>query len=170
MRKALIAMLVTAAPAYAQQAGGLSVGGAGLGPMPLQPEIAASAPLHQNLGDVRAINPARGREGIHQSAIAAIRGDSGYLGGFFRGQPMAASRQPPPEFAMPDFVTIVEAPFIQNNFGSPVAVETAGPATINAHESPVAVNSGPGKLEQKVDSAVNIATGTGNVAKQEVKR
>jgi len=141
-----------------------------MGPMPLQPEMSAMGPLHQGTADVRSINPARGREARHQAAITAIRGDAGYLGGFFRGQAMAPSRQPVPEFAMPDFLTIIEAPFIQNNYGSPVSVETAGPATINAEDSPVAVNSGSGTLEQNIDNAVNIATGTGNVAKQEVVR
>lgn len=149
--------------------GGLAVTGPGMGPMPLQPELPLGAPLHQTPSDIRAANPARAREAAHQSSIAAIRGDAGFLAGFFHGQPLAASRQPPPDFAMPDFVTIIQAPFTQNNYGSPVAVNTNGaPATINAKDSPVAVNSGPGKVEQNINSAVNIAAGTGNVAVQKV--
>lgn len=172
-RTALLSLAVTAAlcavlptPGAAQSAGGLQVAGPGMGAM-LQPEFPLGAPLHRNPADVKAVNPARTRDATHQSSIAAIRGDAGYLGGFFRGQPLAASRQPPPEFAMPDFLTIIEAPFIQNNYGSPVSVDTNGaPATINAKDSPVAVNSGSGTVEQT--NNVNVAAGTGNVAVQEV--
>lgn len=157
------------ATAAAQQVGGMPVAGPGMGPLML-PEPTVVGALHQAPADVRAANPARTRQGRHQAAITAIRGDAGTLGGFFHGQPLAPSRQPPPDFAMPDFITIIDAPFIQNNFGSPVSVATDGPATINAQDSPVAVNSGSGTLEQKVDSAVNIATGTGNTAQQVVKK
>lgn len=165
-----LAFILWSTAAAAQQVGGMQVAGPGMGPLPLMPEPVMGGPLHQTPADVRAANPARARQATHQQAIAAIRGDAGYLGGFFHGQPLAASRQPPPDLSMPDFVTIIDAPFIQNNFGSPVSVATDGPATINAQNSPVAVNAGPGKLEQKVDSAVNIATGTGNTARQEVRK
>lgn len=164
---AVLALCTTAAAA--QQVGGMPVAGPGMGPLPLQPEPIMAGALHQTPSDVKSANPARTREARAQQSIAAIRGDAGFLGGFFHGQPVAASRQPPPpELPMPDFLTVIEAPFIQNNFGSPVSVATQGPATINAQDSPVAVNAGPGKLEQKVDSAVNIAAGTGNVATQKV--
>ncbi|MBC7951079.1 MAG: hypothetical protein H7Z12_04540 [Rhodospirillaceae bacterium] len=153
------------ASAAAQSAGGLLVTGPGMGPLPLQPEFPVGAPLHRNPADVKSANPARAREATHQQSIAAIRGDAGYLGGFFHGQPLAASRQPPPDFAMPNFLTIIEAPFIQNNFGSPVSVDTNGaPATINANDSPVAV----GKVEQ--NNNVNVAAGEGNVAVQKVAK
>ncbi|MBC7906263.1 MAG: hypothetical protein H7Y60_05885 [Rhodospirillaceae bacterium] len=169
-RAGLLSFAVTAAltaSAAAQSAGGLQVAGPGMGPMPLQPDLPLGAPLHRSPADVKSANPARAREATHQSSIAAIRGDAGYLGGFFHGQPLAVSRQPPPDFAMPDFLTIIEAPFIQNNFGSPVSVDTNGaPATINAKDSPVAVASGSGKVEQ--NNNVNIAAGEGNVAVQEV--
>jgi hypothetical protein len=167
---AAIAIALWSTAAAAQQVGGMPVAGPGMGPLPLQPEPIMAGALHQTPADVKSANPARMREARHQQSIAAIRGDAGYLGGFFHGQPLAPSRQPPPDFAMPDFVTIIDAPFIQNNFGSPVSVATDGPATINAEHSPVAVNAGPGKQEQRVDSAVNIATGTGNTAKQQVVR
>ncbi|HLO78118.1 MAG TPA: hypothetical protein VK196_16815 [Magnetospirillum sp.] len=169
LRAGAALLVLWTAAAAAQQVGGSSVAGPGMGPLPLQPEPIMAGPLHQTPADVKAANPARTRQARHQAAIAAIRGDAGYLGGFFHGQPLAPSRQPPPDFAMPNFLTVIEAPFIQNNYGSPVSVATDGPATINAEHSPVAVNSGPGKLEQKVNSAVNIATGTGNVARQEVR-
>jgi hypothetical protein len=170
MTRALAAALFAmwSATAAAQQVGGMPVMGPGMGPLPLQPEPIMAGPLHQTPSDIKAANPARARSARHQQAITAIRGDAGFLGGFFHGQPLAPSRQPPPDLAMPDFVTIIDAPFIQNNFGSPVSVATDGPATINADHSPVAVNSGSGKQVQKVDSAVNIATGTGNTAKQQV--
>lgn len=167
---AAAALALWSTAAAAQQVGGMPVAGPGMGPLPLQPEPTLVGAPHQAPTDVKAANPARARQARHQTSIAAIRGDAGFLGGFFHGQPLAPSRQPPPDFAMPDFVTIIDAPFIQNNFGSPVSVATDGPATINAQNSPVAVNAGPGKLEQKVDSAVNIAAGTGNTAQQQVAR
>lgn len=164
------ALALTSGGAAAQQVGGMPVAGPGMGPAPLLPEPMLIGPPHQTPADVKAANPARARQARHQTAVTAIRGDAGYLGGFFHGQPLAPSRQPPPDLAMPDFITVIDAPFIQNNFGSPVSVATDGPATINADHSPVAVNAGPGTLEQKVDSAVNIAAGTGNTATQKVER
>lgn len=171
MLRAIPAALLAlcSAAAAAQQVGGMPVAGPGMGPL-LQPEPTLLGTPHQSPADVKAANPARARQARHQASIAATRGDAGFLGGFFHGQPLAPSRQPHPDFALPDFLTIIEAPFIQNNFGSPISVATNGPATINAKDSPVAVNSGSGKLEQKVDSAVNIATGTGNTARQQVVR
>lgn len=169
-RLAALALFALCSPAAAQQVGGLSVAGPGMGPMPLQPDLGIGAPLRETPADIKAANPARGRSATHQEAIAKIRGDAGFLGGFVQGQPLAPSRQPPLEFPEPAFFTFVEAPVIVNSFGSPVSIDASGAAApvVNASDSPVAINTGPGSLEQNNDSAVNIATGSGNVAQQTV--
>lgn len=61
-------------------------------------------------------NPSVRRSSVNQQAITRIRGDAGYLAGFNKGQPLAASRQPPVQ-PDPGF-TIIDAPFIVNNFNS----------------------------------------------------
>lgn len=178
-RLAVFAMLALCGPiveqgAAAQEAGGLAIAGPGPGPMPLQPELSVGAPLRQTPADVASANPARARSATHQAAIAKVRGDAGFLAGFFQGQPLAASRQPPPEFLPPAFFTFIEAPLTVNTFGSPVSIDAGGEGAaapvVNATDSPVAINTGSGTLEQNVDSAVNIAAGTGNVARQTVTR
>lgn len=182
-RLAVIAMLALCGPivaqgaiaqgAGAQEAGGLAIAGPGPGPGPLQPELGVGAPLRQTPADVASANPARARRLTHQAAISKVRGDAGFLAGFFQGQPLAASRQPPPEFLPPAFFTFIEAPLTVNTFGSPVSIDAGGDAAapvINATDSPVAINTGSGTLEQNIDSAVNIAAGTGNVARQTVTR
>nr|WP_222528160.1 hypothetical protein [Azospirillum sp. 412522] len=62
-------------------------------------------------------NPSVSRSSVHQQSITRIRGDAGYLAGFNKGQPLAASRQPPVQPVDPSF-TIIDAPFIVNNFNS----------------------------------------------------
>jgi hypothetical protein len=161
------ALALYATAAAAQSAGGLAVTSAGLGPM-MPPALAAGAPLHAAPADVGAANPARARSARDQQAVAQIRGDSGFLGGFFHGQPIAASRQPPPP--LPEFNTFVDAPFIVNNFGNPVTIDApAGQApTVNAKDSAVTVNTGSGKVENHITTATNVAIGNNNVANQRV--
>lgn len=180
LKAAALLLALGSGSAAAQQAGGLVVGGVGMGPGGLQPEVSAAAPLRQTPTDIRSVNPARRHSASNQTAIARIRGDAGYLAGFSKGQPLAISRQPPPEFAMPDFNTFIDAPFIINNFGNAVTIDAgggeggeggdgSGAPTINTQDSTVAINTGPGKIEQNTTSAVNIAAGTGNVAQQVVE-
>lgn len=172
IRLATLAVFALCTQAAAQEAGGLAIAGPGMGPMPLQPDLAVGAPLRQTPADVKSANPARARSATHQAAITKIRGDAGFLAGFAQGQPLAASRQPPLQFPEPAFFTFIEAPLTVNTFGSPVSIDAGGEGggvpVINATDSPVAINTGSGTLEQTVDSAVNIAAGSGNVAKQTV--
>lgn len=160
--------------ASAQEAGGLGIGqGGGIDPAAfnqatLLPQQMMGGPLYQAPADVRAANPARDRRAVHQEAIARVRGDAGFLEGFAGGQPVAPSRQPPPEFLPP--VTFIDAPFIINNVGSAVSIDLEqGTMTSDGTDGPQ--QSGlPVALPSitNIGSAVNIAAGTGNVAQQTI--
>ncbi len=135
----MLAVVLLAPAAFAAEEGGLAVTGPGLGPtasLPAPP--AAAGPVFQTGPNLQATNPARARLANGPQSIGLIRGDGGFLAGFGHGQPLAASRQPPP----PEAVTVVEAPVTVNNYQSP---------TITA-----------------VNSTVNLATGSDNVATQTV--
>ncbi len=120
----IAALALLTGAASAQEAGGLGVSGPGLGQMhqgrPAQDGAGVAGPLARAPADVKAANPARAREEVAQQAIASIRGDAGYLAGFHFGQPLAASRQPPPDFGPPLDLTVIEAPFIVNSQDSVV--------------------------------------------------
>jgi hypothetical protein len=205
----IAAIALWSANAAAQTAGGLSVSGPGFGQLPMsslsQGGGASGSPLSRPT-DVRAANPARSHQATDQQAIARIRGDAGYLAGFQFGQPLAASRQPPPPDVAPvPDITFINDPFIVNNDNSVVtlsvgdnntsqqgsgAVSNAGtgsaagtPATQsktvplvappkNSHQpatlaSTLAASFGVPELNNS-GSVVNLAVGTGNVAKQQV--
>ncbi len=130
----LAALALLGGTAAAQDAGGFSVNpqlgaavgmsmGMGMGMPPLlprQPVFVNAAPRGAPPG-ATVTNPAVSRQAKHQQAIAKIRGDAGFLGGFNKGQALAASRQPPPEPIVPSF-TFIDAPFIVNNFDSSLAL------------------------------------------------
>lgn len=101
---------------------GMSMGmGMGMPPlMPRQPVFANAAPRGAPPG-ATVTNPNVSRKELSQQAITKIRGDAGFLGGFNKGQALAASRQPPPEPITPTF-NFIDAPFIVNNFDSSLAL------------------------------------------------
>lgn len=120
--------------AAAQDAGGFSVNpqlgaavgmsmGMGMGMPPLLPRqpVFVNAAQRGAPPGATVTNPNVSRQAKHQQAIAKIRGDAGFLGGFNKGQALAASRQPPPEPIVPNF-TFIDAPFIVNNFDSSLAL------------------------------------------------
>ncbi|WP_448203301.1 hypothetical protein [Azospirillum sp. sgz302134] len=131
------ALALLSGTAAAQDAGGFSVDprlgatvgmsmGMGMGMPPLLPR----QPVFVNAGPRGAppgatvTNPAVSRKQVHQQAIAKIRGDAGFLGGFNKGQALAASRQPPPEPVVPVFPTFnfIDAPFTVNNVDSSLSL------------------------------------------------
>ena len=144
---------------------------------------------------VAAVNPARARQGANQAAIAKIRGDAGFLAGFQQGVPLAASRQPaPPPIEFPPPVVFIDASATFNNFQSVVNLEllqqggTEGEPPVEA-QGPEAGPQVPGAPAKggvppqrgggrpnvqinntdgvvAIDSFVNAAIGTGNVAQQ----
>ncbi|CAO3425538.1 hypothetical protein [Azospirillum endophyticum] len=120
---AITALLLTAGTAAAQTTGGIAfppgpIPGAAMAqafaqtprlPVSVNPTPRGAPP------GAMVTNPSLRRSAVNQQAITRIRGDAGYLAGFNKGQPLAASRQPPP--VDPSF-TIIDAPFIVNNFNS----------------------------------------------------
>lgn len=118
------ALLLTAGTAAAQVTGGIAfppgpIPGAAMAqafsqtprlPVSVNPTPRGAPP------GAMVTNPSVRRSTVNQQAITRIRGDAGYLAGFNKGQPLAASRQPPVQ-PDPGF-TIIDAPFIVNNFNS----------------------------------------------------
>ncbi|MBP2312535.1 hypothetical protein [Azospirillum soli] len=190
---------------------GMSMGmGMGMPPlMPRQPVFVNAAKRGAPPGAL-VTNPGVSRKAVHQEAITKVRGDAGFLAGFNKGQPLAASRQKPVEPFVPNF-TFIDAPFIVNNLNSTLALTfgdnnvsgqgfpqeggipvegggaghpaphpTPAPATPPAGEiDPVLSNFGPlphlptalatgGVQFNNVGTAVNVASGQGNVALQQV--
>lgn len=177
------ALLLTAGTAAAQVTGGIAfppgpIPGAAMAqafsqaprlPVSVNPTPRGAPP------GAMVTNPSVRRSSVNQQAITRIRGDAGYLAGFNKGQPLAASRQPPVQ-PDPGF-TIIDAPFIVNNFNSALnfafgdgnvsqqqlgdgaagPVETAAPAQ-PAHEpapapAPSAKPAGPSTLDLLMSTA-----------------
>ncbi len=185
---------------------GMSMGmGMGMPPLlPRQPVFVNAARRGAPPGAL-VTNPGVSRKAVHQETITKVRGDAGFLGGFNKGQPLAASRQKPVEPFVPNF-TFIDAPFIVNNLNSTLALTfgdnnvsgqnlppeggipveggaghtTPAPAAPPAGEiDPVLSNFGPlphlptalatgGVQFNNVGTAVNVASGQGNVALQQV--
>ncbi|PWC90919.1 hypothetical protein TSH100_02610 [Azospirillum sp. TSH100] len=118
-------LLLTAGTAAAQVTGGIAFppgpipGAAMAQAFPQTPRLPVSVnPTPRGAPPGAMVtNPSVRRSTMNQQAITRIRGDAGYLAGFNKGQPLAASRQPPVQPADPSF-TIIDAPFIVNNFNS----------------------------------------------------
>ena len=130
----LAALALLGGTAAAQDAGGFSVSpqlgaavgmsmGMGMGMPPLLPRqpVFVNAARRGAPPGATVTDPNVSRQAKHQQAIAKLRGDAGFLGGFNKGQALAASRQPPPEPIVPAF-TFIDAPFIVNNFDSSLAL------------------------------------------------
>ncbi len=91
---ALAVLAALAAPATAQESGGIALapqiarGPTGLARLPsfARPGVTAA--------DVQASMTATDRSARHQDMIARLRGDAGYLGGFAFGTPLSPSVQP----------------------------------------------------------------------------
>lgn len=179
------ALLLTAGTAAAQVTGGIAfppgpIPGAAMAqafsqaprlPVSVNPTPRGAPP------GAMVTNPSVRRSSVNQQAITRIRGDAGYLAGFNKGQPLAASRQPPVQ-PDPGF-TIIDAPFIVNNFnsalnfafgdgnvsqqqlgdGSAGPVETAAPAPPAPEPAPApapapsAKPAGPSTLDLLMSSA-----------------
>jgi hypothetical protein len=182
------ALLLTAGTAAAQVTGGIAfppgpIPGAAMAqafsqaprlPVSVNPTPRGAPP------GAMVTNPSVRRSSVNQQAITRIRGDAGYLAGFNKGQPLAASRQPPVQ-PDPGF-TIIDAPFIVNNFNSAlnfafgdgnVSQQPAGPSTLDLLMStagplphlPTALAHG-GVQFNNVNTVTNTAVGTRNRATQ----
>lgn len=158
------ALMLTAAPAFAQEVGGiqltpqvLNTADAQQQAMNLALSLLQRAQLAQQLQmshgmalaqqgfqpspptSPNAVNPSAGRSAINQQTIANLRGDPGFLAGFSGGQPLAASRLkpllPPPTF-----------------------IDQSHTFVVNAVESPVSIGNG-NIVHQQVVNTTAISRG-----------
>jgi len=117
-------LLLSAGPVLAQDTGGIGFPASGIASanlaqafaQPARQPVYASATRRGAPPGAMVTNPGKSRKELHQQMIAKVRGDAGFLAGFQQGQPLAASRNPPP-LAQPS-LTFIDAPFIVNNINS----------------------------------------------------
>src|SRR5690349_15663959 len=114
MRRILIPGLLllgaAALPAAAQESGGLSLSPEALSvgvPRGLARPLQCTVPGFTGADRQAAPTPA-GRGQRNRDMIARLRGDGGFIDGFAFGQPLAASRQPPPPPVEPLVPVIID--------------------------------------------------------------
>lgn len=138
-------LLLSAGAAVAQDAGGIGFAPGGVSAAnlaqafaqpPRQPVFASGIPRGAPAGAM-VTNPSKSRKEFHQQMIAKVRGDAGFLAGFQKGQPLAASRNPLPEIQ--PSLTFIDAPFIVNNVDSSLNIAFGEG---NSTEQGVATNNG----------------------------
>lgn len=194
-RSLLLALALAAAAggtAAAQEAGGVrpSPGAAGpvglTQPLPVVYQAFTPADLHQGYTATMAGHvgvAAANRQAAHRDRVARLRGDGGYLDGFFFGQPVAGSRLPPPPPLEPVFNYVALQPVLIDNFGGPIAI-TSGDGNVIQQQSasgsgPIAqqqvatvsrrANGGPeesaadGLAVSPEGGGINLVTGRGNI-------
>jgi hypothetical protein len=162
-RSLLLALALAAAAggsSAAQEAGGVrpaagtAAGPVGLTqPLPVVYQAFTPAEIHQGAtatltGHVGVA--AVSRQAAHRDRVARLRGDGGYLDGFFFGQPVAASRLPPLPPLEPVFNYVALQPVLIDNFGGPIAV-TNGDGNVIQQQSA----SGPGPIAQQQVATVS---------------
>jgi hypothetical protein len=190
---AILALLASTAPAWAQDTGGVR-----LAPNMARGPVGIAQPLPFTLPSITAADlqgqgrmAAADRQARNQDMIARLRGDAGYLAGFSFGQPLALSRQKPPQgggFGFDDGSAAVAPELVINNLDGPIAIavgnsnviqqQTAhgsGPiaqqqvATVSGktQQVPSAPGSAPGGLSLSAGAgALNIVTGNGNIVQR----
>jgi hypothetical protein len=164
---AALAMLVSAAPSWAQEAGGLRLApGGGSGPVGLARALPFTPMPFVTARDIQASAMPADRSAKHQQMIAGLRGDAGFLGGFSFGTPRAASRQQvqvaqDDGFFDPGFGFGFEPGFDPGSGGG--GGRRGGRPVIINNQGPLAVTVGDGNLVQQQS-----ATGPGPVAQQQV--
>jgi hypothetical protein len=174
---AALAALAFAAPAGAQESGGVPLApGAIGGPVGLArplPFVQTFITAH----DVQGGMSAASRQSLHQNMITRLRGDPGYLAGFSGGMPLAPSRQPPPPD--PEFFDFPGGGGGHHHHRQPIIINQ-GPVAIAVGDGNVIQQqsaSGPGPIAQQQvatlpggktigGGAVNVVTGSGNIIQQ----
>lgn len=148
----ILAVLAMAAPAAAQEAGGLALApGTNGGPVGLARPLPFVRPPFLTARDLQGGITAADRQAQHQNMITKLRGDAGFLAGFSFGTPLAASRQQVQ--TLPD-----DAGFgFRRRHG-----HGDGPIIIN-NEGPLALTVGNGNVVQQQSSS-----GSGPIAQQQV--
>jgi hypothetical protein len=160
-----LAAVAAAGSSAAQEAGGVRIApGAGGGPvglaqlLPFTSQGATAADIHRGATVVATLHggvPAADRRARHQSTIARLRGDGGYLEGFAFGQPLAVSRAPlaPPV----DLGLLALQPIVIENSGGPIAIATGDGGIIQQQ-----VANGAGPIAQQ--QVTTVARGAGGEA------
>lgn len=153
---AVLTMLVSALPAAAQETGGMAIAPQFLGQGAIKglarPLLSARTPF-LTAHDVQNGMTAADHQAQNQNMITRLRGDTGFLGGFQFGQPLAPSRQ----LAGQDQGFGFDGGYPQRHRHEPQ------PIIIN-NEGPLAVTNGNGNLVQQ-QSSIGAA---GPVAQQQV--
>jgi hypothetical protein len=178
------ALLALAAPAMAQESGGLHISAAaGTGPHGLA-QLLPQVRTLITAADVQGGMTAADRQAKNQDMITRLRGDPGFLSGFSFGQPLAASRQPQPvdsgfgffgdhhhhhhhggggdQAIVNDQANVTnQAPLAQSN-GAGTGHSRRAPIVIN-NQGPLAVTVGNDNVVQQ-----QTASGSGPIALQQV--
>jgi hypothetical protein len=151
---AFLAASLLAAPALAQESGGLRISPeAGTGPTGLaQPLPVQFTPI--TAADIQKASKATNRSARHQALVARTRGDAGTLGGFSLGTPFAPSVQVGPEIF--DFSTPV---IVNNTYEGPVAITTGNGNVVQMQS---ATGSGPIALQQATSGQAAVSSGAVN--------
>jgi hypothetical protein len=152
----VFALLLSTAPALAQEAGGLGISPQFMGQGAIKglarPLLSANIPFI-TARDVQNGMTAADHQTTNQNAITKLRGDAGFLAGFQFGQPLALSRQQPVQDQGFGF----DGGFHRRHRHDPQ------PIIIN-NEGPLAITNGNGNLVQQQSSTGAL----GPVAQQQV--
>jgi hypothetical protein len=173
-----LALIAFAAPAMAQESGGLRLApGINGGPVGLARPLPFTQPPFLTAHDMQNGMTAADHQAQNQAMITRLRGDPGFLAGFSMGTPLAPSRQVQAQAqAMPDDGGYWHrhhhgqggAPIIINNDG-PLAL-TVGNGNVVQQQS--ANGSGPIAQQQVATvpgagssggGALNMVSGSGNI-------
>jgi hypothetical protein len=168
-----LAALSLAAPALAQESGGLGLDPhIGDGPHGLARPLQFTRTPLLTAHDVQNGMTASDHQAQDQAMITRLRGDPGFLAGFSSGTPLAASRQPPLPYDAGYWYRHShghgQGPIVINNQG-PLAL-TVGNGNVVQQQS--ATGTGPIALQQVATTpatasrntgALNLVSGTGNI-------
>lgn len=172
---ALLVLLAVAAPAMAQDAGGLRLAsGLNGGPVGLARPLPFTRPPLVTARDLQGGMTPGDRQALNQAMITRLRGDAGFLVGFAMGTPVATSRQP------------VQASGGEGGSGQghghgrqrTIVINNTGPMAVTVGNDNLVqqqMASGPGPVAQQQVAAVgghassagggalNLVTGSGNI-------
>lgn len=172
---AVLALITWAAPALAQESGGLRLApGINGGPVGLARQLPFVAPPFISAHDMQNGMTAATHQAQNQAMISRLRGDPGFLSGFSLGTPLAASRQTPVA-ATNDGGYWQRHGHHQGGGSGPVIINNEGPLAVtvgngNVVQQQSANGSGPIAQQQvataptsRSGGAVNLVTGSGNI-------
>jgi hypothetical protein len=150
---ASLTLLALAAPALAQESGGLALDPSIKdGPHGLARPLQFTRPPYMTAHDLQNGMTPADHQAQDQAMITRLRGDPGFLAGFSMGTPLAASRQPQ------QTVPYDGGYWYRHTHGG----HGQGPIIIN-NQGPLALTVGNGNVVQQQS-----ATGSGPIAQQQV--